>query len=137
MYTHNSYSTRDFFIKKDSTLPEIKYEIDYFTMQKYNITSDMLENCAVTFSMIDDKGLYRIANSEAKLEMTKEKPDYPNETLYTLAYKFKRKDTKKAGIYNGELCIDFLGNNCGKIKFPIDGYINIIISDSVTKTDVI
>jgi len=137
MYTHNSYSTRDFFIKKDSTLPEIKYEMDYFTMEKYNITPDMLENCAVTFSMIDDQGLYRIANSEAKLEIFNDDVINRIRTKYILTYHFKRLNTKKAGIFQGEFVIDFLGDNCGKIKFPIDRTIPIIISDTITKTDVI
>ena len=102
----------------------------------------MLENCAVTFSMIDaDTGLYRIANVPANLVINNDRPSNPDEVKYTLVYRFKLKDTKIAGRYLGEFVIDFIpsGNEggCGKITLPTEGQINILISDSLTKTTVI
>ena len=138
MHSHNIYSTRTFFIKKDSTLPELKFGVNQRIMEKYDITADMLDNCAVTFSMIEkNSGLFRIANVEAKLVISNDRPLFPDEVTYTLAYKFKRHDTRRAGRFLGEFKVDFLGDNCGKITFPIDTQLPIMISDSITKTDVI
>lgn len=138
MHNHSIYSTKTFFIKKDSTLPELKFGVNQRIMEKYDITPDMLDNCAITFSMIEEHtGLYRIANVEAKIIVSNDRPAFPDEVTYTLAYRFKRNDTRKAGRFLGEFKVDFLGDHCGKITFPIDKKIPIIISDSITKTDVV
>lgn len=139
---YSTFTLNNFFIKKDSTLPELKYPLTQFLLQQYNITADMFENVAVTFSMIDaDTGLYRIANVPANLVVNNDRPDYPAELQYTLMYKFKLSQTAKAGRYYGEFKIDFIssGNDggCGKLTLPTDAQINIIISDSITKTTVI
>ena len=132
----------NFFIKKDSTLPELKFHLTQKVREEYGITKEMLENVAVTFSMIDaDTGLYRIANVPATIEYMVLRPQYPNNFIYALIYSFKLAQTSKPGRFLGEFCLDFIpsGNDggCGKIKLPVDGQINIIISDSITKTTVI
>ncbi len=138
MHNHSTYSNRTFFIKKDSTLPELKLPVNQRIMEKYDITADMLDNCAVTFSMIESQsGLYRVANVEGKLIITNDRPLFPDEVTYTLAYHFKRHDTRRAGRFLGEFKVDFLGDNCGKITLPIDTQIPIVVADSVTKTDVV
>jgi hypothetical protein len=136
---YSTFNIKKFFIKKDSTYPILKYPLIQKIREEYDITDDMLENVAVTFSMIDtDTGLYRIANTAANLVYNNDRVNFPDEELYTLIYNFKLKDTKKSGIFNGAFVVDFLGNQaCGKIKLPINGYIDIIISDSITKTTVI
>jgi len=138
MHNHSTLSSRTFFIKKDSTLPELQLPVNQRIMEKYDITADMLDNCAVTFSMIEKQsGLYRIANVEAKLVISNDRPLFPDEVTYTLAYRFKRHNTRRAGRFLGEFKVDFLGENCGNITLPIDTQIPIVISDSITKTDVI
>jgi len=137
---YSTFNINNFFIKKDSTLPELKYPLIQQVREKYDISDDMLENVAVTFSMQDaDTGLYRIANVPANLVVNKDRKSYPNEEYYTLMYRFNLLQTSKAGRFYGEFCLDFLGENigCGKIKLPVNGQINIIISDSLTKTTVI
>lgn len=135
---YSTFNINNFFIKKDSTLPELKYPLTQHTLEQYNITPDMLGNVAVTVSMIDENGLYRIANAPANLVINDNRPDFPAEEKYTLTYKFKLRDTRKAGRYQFEFVVDILGNEfCGKIKLPVNGYINVIISDSITKTTVI
>lgn len=139
------YSTtniKNFFIKKDSTLPELKYPLTQHVMEQYDITPDMLENVAVTFSMIDaDTGLYRVANVAGNLVVNNDRPEYPDEVKYTLTHRFKLSQTSKSGIYLGEFKLDIIpsGDNggCGKITLPVNGQINIIISNSITKTTVI
>ena len=136
---YSTFDINNFFIKKDSTLPELKYPLIQKIREQYNITDDMLKNVAITFSMTDvDTGIYRIANVPANLVINNDRPNYPAEEKYTLTYRFKLHQTSKAGRFYGEFCIDFLPPiDCGKIKLPVDGQINIIISDSLTKTSVI
>jgi len=129
---------RKFFIKKNSTLPVLKYPLDQHLLERYDITDEMLGNVAVTFSMInEDTGIYHIANVEAQLIINNDRAKYPDETKYTLAYQFTEKQTSKVGLYRGDFKIDFLGENCGKITIPDDNDIIIIVSDSYTKTTVI
>lgn len=130
--------TKTFYIKKNSTLPMLKFPLSQRLMEKYDITEDMLDNCAVTFSMynvIDE--VYKIANKEAKLVINEDLVRYPDEDKYTLLYKFSTSDTAKSGQFEGEFKVDFLGDRCGKITFPVDEKIAIYIQDSLTKTTVI
>ena len=118
----------------------MKYPLIQQVREKYGITDDMLENCAVTFSMIDaSNGLYRIANVPANLVINYERLNKPYEEKYTLVYRFILRNTKISGRFLGEFKIDFLGEQigCGKITLPVETKINIIISDTITKTTVI
>jgi hypothetical protein len=139
---YSTFNLNNFFIKKNSTLPELKFPLVQRLREKYDLTDEMMENVAVTFSMMDaDSGVYHIANVPATLVVNNDRPSHPDEIKYTLVYRFKLKDTKIAGRYLGEFVIDFIpsGNEggCGKIKLPVNGQINIIISDSITKTTLI
>jgi hypothetical protein len=136
---YSTFDNKNFFIKKDSTLPILKYPLIQQIREKYDLTDDMLDNIAVTFSMIDvETGIYRIANVAANLVINNDRELYPDEEKYSLTYKFNLKDTKIAGRFQGEFKLDFLGEgDCGKITLPTESYINIIITDSLTKTSVI
>jgi len=126
------------FIKENSTLPKIKFPLKQWMREKYDITDEMMENVAVTFSMVDESnGVYRIANAEAGLEILDCVYERLDESKYTLFYSPKLKDTKKAGLYRGEFKLDFLGDNCGKITLPTDDTLQIVIGDSITKTTVV
>lgn len=127
-----------FFIKKNSTLPMLKFPLTEWLMEKYDITEDMVENCAVTFSMYDvTNEVYKIANVNALLLINEDRVKYPDEEKYTLGYKFKVNDTCNAGIFDAEFKIDFMGDSCGKITFPVTEKIRVIIQDSITKTTVV
>lgn len=133
---YNSKPT--FFIKKNSTLPKLKFALSEFMMLRYDITDDMLENCAVTFSMQDaESGFYHIANKAADLVVNTDFLENPDDDKYNLVYKFSIADTSKAGQFLGEFKVDFLGDHCGKITFPVTNKIDIVIQDSSTKTTVI
>lgn len=128
----------NFYIRQNSTLPILKFPLTQRLMEKYDITDDMMENVGVTFSMITaEDGRYRIANTEARLIIKKDRVNYPDEVDYTIAYDFKLSDTKKAGHFFGEFVLDFLGDHCGKIKFPVNHDIDIYIQESSTKTSVV
>ena len=100
----------DFFIKQNTTLPELKFPLTQTLMEKYNITDDMMENVAVTFSMIDhETGKYKIANAEAKLTIIDiSEYEHLDDTKYNLVYCFKEKDTKRTGQYGGKFSLIFL-----------------------------
>lgn len=136
---YSTFDNKNFYIKKDSTLPVLKFPLIQQIREKYDLTEDMLDNVAVTFSMIDiETGIYRIANVAANLVINNDRDIHPDEEKYTLTYKFNLNNTKVAGRFNGEFKIDILSPNyCGKLTFPTESYINIIISDSLTKTTVI
>jgi hypothetical protein len=108
-------------------------------MLRYDITDEMLENCAVTFSMQDSEtGAYKIANKAADLLVNTDFTSNPDDERYNLVYKFSLAETAKPGIFAGEFKVDFLGEDqCGKITFPVTEKITIVIQDSITKTSVI
>ncbi len=127
-----------FFIKKNSTLPLLKFQLTDRILEKYGVTPDMLEDCAVTFSMYDvNNEVYKIANKAAALVINEDRISYPEEEKYTLTYKFSVSDTSKSGQFDAEFKVDFLGDHCGKITFPVDSKIRISIQDSITKTTVV
>ena len=125
------------YIKKNSTLSMVKYPLSKKLLDKYFITNEMLENCAVTFSMKDaDTGIFFIANVNADLLYLPDRASFPHDTEYSLVYKFKKNQINKAGMYHGEFAIDFLGDSCGKIIIPESDLIVINILDAIVKTDV-
>lgn len=129
----------DFFIKQNSSLPELKFPLTQKIMEKYDVNAEKMKNVAITFSMIDaENGLFRIANVSANLVINSDRPNHPDEKEFTLAYRFTTTQTSKSGRFIGEFVVDFLGeSSCGKIKFPVGDVINILISDSITKTTII
>ena len=139
MKNYATYDNNNFFIRKNSTLPELEFHINKWLRERYNLTDEMFDNVAVTFSMIDvDTGRYAIANVPAKLEITLTRPEYQDVRNYKLVYKFKLHETRLPGRYYGEFKLDFLGDTgCGKLTLPTEEKINIIISDSITKTTVV
>ena len=76
-------------------------------MEKYDITDEMMENVAVTFSMIDENGNFYIANYGADLKLSEVRSDEPDEVNYTLIYNFSKFDTTYPGQYRGEFKLDF------------------------------
>lgn len=139
MERYSTYDGKNFFIKKNSTLPILKLPLIQSIREHFDITDKMLDNVAVTFSMRDAQtGVFRIANVPGNLVINKDRPDFPDEVEYTLTYKFRLCDTKRTGRFVGEFKLDFLGDEgCGKITLPNNDPINIIINDSITKTTVI
>jgi len=128
----------NFFIRQNSTLPELKFPLTPKLREKYGITDDMLEGVAVTFSMINaETGIYQIANVAANIVFSPNRAENPSEEFYTLTHVFKLRDTAKPGRYYAEFCLDFLCEGCGKLKLPANDTINVIISGSITKTSVV
>jgi hypothetical protein len=137
---YTTYNANNFYIKKDSTFPILKYPLIQKLREEYDITDEMLENCAITFSLLDsESGCYKIANAAGNLVVNEDPAKFPDEEKYTLTYQFKLAQTSHAGRFLGEFVIDFLDEqySCYKIKLPTTSYINVIISESLTKTTVV
>lgn len=124
-------------IKKGGTFPLIQYNLNDYILKKYNVTESMLQNVAVTFSMINDDGYYKVANQIANLIINDGSYDELGECKYILTFKLNEYQSNTPGRYYGEFAIDFLGDSGYKLKLPTTGYINIMITDSITNTTVL
>jgi len=124
-----------FFIKKNSTLPIIKMKVVNDGRYDYKKIFDRLENAAITFSMVDEKGTPRVYNQQGIL-IDVENLTCPECEEFYIGYVFKAKDTKKVGCYKAEFRLDFLDDGSSLIV-PIreDLYVNVI--DSITNTDIV
>ncbi len=129
----------DFYIKKGATLPSLKMEIVYSIDSDYDKINSMLDDCAITFSMVNvDNKTFKIANKTAKLVIEDNKSNSARTPKnYFLQYDFTEKDTNKPGTFICEFVIDFLGDNCGKLKLPLEDTLYVNIQDSITKTELI
>ena len=124
-----------FFIKKNSTLPIIKMKVVNDGRYDYKKIFDRLENAAITFSMVDEKGTPRVYNQQGIL-IDVENLTCPECEEFYIGYVFNAKDTKKVGCYKAEFRLDFLDDGSSLIV-PIreDLYVNVI--DSITNTDIV
>jgi hypothetical protein len=123
-------------IKKGGTFPLIQYNLNDYILKKYNITESMLENVAITFSMMNSDG-YKVANQPGRLVINDGSYEDLGDVKYMLTFKLSEYQTNKPGRYDGEFVIDFLDDSGYKLKLPTTGYINILITDSITNTTVL
>jgi hypothetical protein len=126
---------QNFFIRKNSSLPLLKLKVINDGRKTYRSIYDRLENAAITFSMIDDMGNYKVFNKQALL-LPVDKEICPEDGEYYLGYKFDIKDTNTAGVFKAEFKIDFLDDGC-TLVVPIreDLYVNVL--DSFTKSKIV
>lgn len=124
-----------FFIKKDSTLPILTMKVVNDGRYDYKKIFDRLENAAITFSMVDEKGNYRVFNKQGLL-IPVTKIACPEEDEFYIGYQFTEKETKKVGSYKAEFKIDFLDDGATLIV-PIreDLYVNVV--DSITDSKIV
>lgn len=129
---------KSFFIKKNSQLPILLYPLTQKNMEDNNITDDMMQNVAVTFTLYDTiNEEYLLLNVPAYIKYRKNIEDEYNYEKYSLYYKFSKEDTNVCGNYIGEFKLTFMEPFCGVITFPSNGYIDIIIQNSHTKVDIV
>jgi len=122
----------NFFIKKNSTFPKLRYGLTEKLLNELEITDEMLTKCAVTFSMKDyETNRFKVANIGGEISKSERGHKYP----YYLEFSFNSRHTNKVGVFLGEFTIDFFSDECtNKIKLPISEEIFIKISDSITNT---
>jgi hypothetical protein len=96
-----------FEIKKNSTLPSLRMTpIDdgIYDFKRRDIYNNAIQNADVTFSMQDENGVLKI--SKAKAEIIKNTDCNCNDTYY-IEYKWNKRDTKVAGVFDGFFEINF------------------------------
>ena len=126
---------QNFFIRKNSNLPILKLKVINDGRNMYRTIYNRLENAAITFSMIDDDGNYKIFNKQGLL-LPVDKEICQEDGEYYLGYEFTEKDTNKAGTYKAEFRINFLDEGVSLVV-PIreDLYVNVL--DSFTKSQIV
>jgi len=96
----------------------------------------MLKNVAVTFSMFNtETGRYSVVNKSGEI-IFNEDVNNIDDPRYLIRYCFTERETRKCGNYGGEFVVDFLDSGL-KLKLPINKFIDIIITPSKTKTEVV
>jgi len=118
---------QEFYINKNSTLPLLKMELINDGRTDFNKFYELIQNSTITFSMEDtDTGVIRIANEPALI--------LPKEDVcgdeYFIGYRWKTRDTKTCGKFNGKFKIVF-GDNYGggTLLVPIQEPLVIYIQD--------
>ena len=127
----------EFIIKKGSVNPVLRMEL--IKDGRYDFKKSMIDNAIqdsiVKFYMKDtETDLLKVAKADADIVLAQEEGC---EEKYILQYKWKERDTKKEGIYEGWFEIDFNGNlkeegvdyPSGKMIVPIQEKLQIIILD--------
>jgi hypothetical protein len=126
---------QNFFIRKNSTLPLLKFKVINDGRSTYRTIYDRLENAAITFSMIDDKGNYKVFNKQGLL-LPVDKEICPQDGEYYLGYEFDLKDTNMAGSFKAEFKIDFFDDGCSLIV-PIREELYVNVLDSFTHSKIV
>ena len=117
----------EFIIKKGSVNPVLRMEL--IKDGRYDFKKSMIDNAiqdsVVKFYMKDvETDLLKVAKADADIVLAQEEGC---EEKYILQYKWKERDTKKEGIYEGWFEIDFNGNlkeegvdyPSGKMRIPV------------------
>ena len=128
---------QEFFIRKGSVNPVLRMEL--IKDGRYDFKKAMIDNAiqdsVVKFYMKDvETDLLKVAKADADIVLAQEEGC---EEKYILQYKWKERDTKKEGIYEGWFEIDFNGNltedgvdyPSGKMRVPIQEKLQIVILD--------
>lgn len=128
---------QEFFIRKGSVNPVLRMEL--IKDGRYDFKKAMIDNAiqdsVVKFYMKDvETDLLKVAKADADIVLAQEEGC---EEKYILQYKWKERDTKKEGIYEGWFEINFNGNlkeegvdyPSGKMIVPIQEKLQIIILD--------
>ena len=127
----------DFVIKQNTDLPIL--EIKPIVTSNYQELLELIQNATVTFSMFDANDKYTILNDSAYINLDTASNNIVNQEDncrelmdFTIQYKFKKKNTAKAGFYSGEFKIVFTKDGEEKtLIVPINNKLNILITPSV------
>jgi len=107
----------NFFINKNSTLPELIMELVCDGRNDYKSFHEQIQNADITFSMYDvNTGAKKISCKPTSILMKDTGCDLPEE--YYIVYQFSERETSKPGTYKGEFSINFLDGS-GFLKAPI------------------
>lgn len=122
-----------FIINQYSTLPLLKMELIQDGRYEFNKFHDMVQDCTITFTMINKQNnMIKIANAPAYIQL-KEHQGCREE--YLICYDWKERDVKEKGIFDAYFTLNFNGNLTsetntypkGKLILPIEEKLEIII----------
>ena len=98
--------TQNFFITRGSTLPYLRMEAINDGRHDFRKLYLALQAADVTFSMTDkETGVRKIAN--AKAYVVADNDGGGCEERYLIEYRWRKRDTDKAGVFNGQFRIRF------------------------------
>ena len=125
----------NFFIKQGASQPVLVMRVNRDNRFSYEKFQKSLENCAITFSMIDtESNILKVAKQPGGLI------SYPIEVAtleneYFIYYKFTSKDTNRPGTYRAEFKIDFFDTDStdmtGTFIAPIQEDLYVIVTKSL------
>lgn len=100
--------TQQFYINQFSELPILRLQLINDGRHDFKKFHEAIENASITFTMTNtDTGVIKIANEEAYIA---EREVEGCDTEYLICYKWKPRDTKEKGVYEGIFNIHFNGN---------------------------
>jgi hypothetical protein len=127
---------QEFYIIAGSTVPYLRMELindgrtDFL---KSDIINKALQDATVKFSMKNtDTGVLKVSNAQCDVVLAETEGC---EEKYIIEYRWKERDTKESGIYDGWFTIDFHGNITeegvdypqGRLIMPISEDLKIIV----------
>ena len=123
---------QEFFIIKNATLPYLRMELindgrsDFL---KTDIINKSLQDATITFSMKNaDTDVLKISNAPCNVVLAKSDGC---EEKYVIEYRWKTRDTKESGVYQGWFTIDFHGNLTEEgVDFP-EGKLIVPIAENL------
>jgi hypothetical protein len=122
----------NFYIRKNSILPNLKMKLIFDGRNDYKRFYDLLENSVVTFSMKNvNNGVYKVANKDGEII----KVDNNGNDEWYVQYNWEVNDTNELGQFEGEFKIKFL-DDCTHIIVPIKENLYINVLTSFTKGDI-
>ena len=103
--------TQEFYILQNSILPVLRIELindGRCDFNKSDVIGQALQDAKITFTMKNvDTEILKISNAKCNIVLAE---NTGCEEKYVIEYKWKERDTKEKGIFQGWFTIDFNGN---------------------------
>ena len=96
-----------FEIKKNSTLPSLMVNLiddGTYDFCRRDIYNNAIQNADITFSMKDENGILKISKAKASIVKC---CDCNCTESYSIEYKWNKRDTKEAGVFDAFFEINF------------------------------
>ena len=125
--------TQEFYINSGSILPVLRMELindGRYDYMKSDVIGKALQDAKVTFTMRNvDSEILKISNAKCNIVLAE---DTGCEEKYVIEYRWKERDTKEKGVYQGWFTIDFNGNISEEgVTFPEGRMITPISEDLI------
>lgn len=125
--------TQEFYINSGSILPVLRMELindGRYDYMKSDVIGKALQDAKVTFTMKNvDSEILKISNAKCNIVLAEETGC---EEKYVIEYRWKERDTKEKGVYQGWFTIDFNGNISEEgVSFPEGRMITPISEDLI------